>query len=78
MGLMTAAVATTIGSVTSLAPQPVPAVEMYGNLIALPSEAMPFANIAITQLSFSEIAEQVWHDVAWDALASSTKQLYAL
>jgi len=78
MGLMTAAVATTIGSVTTLAPFPTKAPDCYPQLISLPSMAMPSADIVLTQLAFSKVADQVWHDIAWDALASSTKQLYAL
>lgn len=78
MGLMSTAFATTIGSVTSLSPIPIPAMECSAHLITLPSTGMPNSAIVITQLAFTEIPSHVWHDVAWDALASSTKQLYAL
>lgn len=78
MGLISTAVATTIGSVTSLAPVPVPSPDSISQLIVLPSQIMPSAGIAITQLAFAENVEHVWHNVSWDALASSTEELYVL
>lgn len=77
MGLMSTALATTIGGVTSLVPY-AGAAPVCAPMIALPSEAMPSVKITITQIEFSEIVAPIWHDVAWDALASSVKPLYAL
>lgn len=77
MGIMTAAVATTIGSAANLAPIPANPME-FTHLIVLPSETMPSLGIYITQLAYNEQADQIWQDVSWDALAASTKELYAL
>lgn len=67
-----------IGTVTSF----VPALTMHWPTphatLALPSASMPSLEIVITNLSFAEAAEHIWHDIAWDALALGTKQLYAL
>lgn len=77
MGIMTTAVATTIGTAANLAPIPATLAD-WSHLIVLPSETMPSIGIYITQLAYNERAEQIWHDVSWDALAASTKELYAL
>jgi hypothetical protein len=77
MGIMTAAVATTIGSAANLAPIPASPIDL-APLIVLPSETMPSLGIYITQLAYNDHAEHVWHDVSWDALAESTEELYAL
>ena len=78
MGIMSAAVATTIGSVTSLAPFPEGKPDVCLHLIALPSAGMPSAYIVITDLAFAEVAPRQWQDVAWSALEASTERLYIL
>jgi hypothetical protein len=78
MVLKIMAFATTIGTATTLTPVATLDIPVSHEIVSLPSAGMPSPEIFLTSLSFVEAAQHIWHDIAWDALALGTKQLYAL